>query len=75
MQRKIYAHAKADTSHAAPWSSVDEVAVDPALPRTHNVACAQCGGHESAYSAATSTEGVALWFVCLGCHHTWRHDA
>ncbi|KAK7281574.1 hypothetical protein RIF29_09686 [Crotalaria pallida] len=52
------------------------VALDPTLPRTKSVRCAQCNHGEAVFYQGTATgeEGMGLFFVCCNpnCGNRWR---
>ncbi|XP_009398177.3 DNA-directed RNA polymerases II, IV and V subunit 9A isoform X2 [Musa acuminata AAA Group] len=55
---------------------LQDVAADPALPRTRNVRCANCNHPEAVFFQAPSKAevGMALFFICCNpnCGHRWR---
>ncbi|XP_061976726.1 DNA-directed RNA polymerases II, IV and V subunit 9B-like [Populus nigra] len=62
--------------YAAEYTQVlQDVASDPALPRTKSVCCAVCGYGEAVFLQATSgDEGMTMFYVCCNpnCGHRWR---
>ncbi|URD95215.1 hypothetical protein MUK42_29363 [Musa troglodytarum] len=55
---------------------LQDVAADPALPRTRNVRCANCNHPEAVFFQAPSKSevGMALFFICCNpnCGHRWK---
>ncbi|PKU60317.1 DNA-directed RNA polymerases II, IV and V subunit 9A [Dendrobium catenatum] len=55
---------------------LQDVAVDPTLPRTKSVRCSVCNHPEAVFFKATpeGEEGMALFFACCNpsCGHRWR---
>lgn len=49
------------------------VVSDPALPRTSEFECTECGKEEAVYFQA-SEEDMSLVFMCTGCTHQWRQE-
>jgi DNA-directed RNA polymerase II subunit RPB9 len=58
--------------------SIPDVAMDPTLPRTRDLQCAQCGGNEVVFwqNHMGRDTGMTLFFACAdpNCNHRWREE-
>ena len=53
-------------------SVIQDVRIDPTLPRSRDIRCARCEAMEAVFFSLVTTEGMSLYFQCVSCGNKWK---
>jgi DNA-directed RNA polymerase II subunit RPB9 len=53
-------------------STIQDLRIDPTLPRSRDVRCTKCENNEAVFFSLVTTEGMSLYFQCISCGNKWK---